>query len=296
MGVFDDWKAKTRDAVDIAKHARNPAEVVKALIPAMAKIRILNEGDGLRQSAPALIASMRSSRNALKGHIIDGAVDYRALRESREFAELEAAAPALQHLRPEDLPTDADRNAFFINLYNVLAIHGVIALGIESSVMEVPSFFNVVRYNVGDEALSLDQIENGILRRNAPHPATAKKTLADDAQAHAFAPGRVDPRIHCALVCVANSCPPVGIYDAEQLDTQLDMASANFVNNEVRVDEAVHLPMIFRYYPQDWGGRAGIEEFVLRYADDELAAALKGAFSRSAAFEYNRYDWSLNVV
>ena len=50
--------------------------------------------------------------------------------------------------------------------------------------MEMPSFFRVVAYRVGDHVLTLDEIENGVLRRNAPHPATkARLDQVEEAEA-----------------------------------------------------------------------------------------------------------------
>lgn len=186
-----DLFAAARDAGDIARHARSLPELAEALLPPLKRVVVLGTGDAPRMDADSLIRRLRSARNALKANL-DGRVDYRALRESEAFTALTSLAPALAHLRPTDLPTDAERLAFFINLYNVLAIHGVLALGIERSVMEVPAFFSKVAYRVGGELLTLDRIENGVLRRNAGHPATKRPTLPAHSTAHAFAPSKVE--------------------------------------------------------------------------------------------------------
>lgn len=285
-----------RDAYDIARRASSATELVRAAVPALQQPRVLNDGPAPGMAAPELIRKLRDARNALKGSIPKGRVDYAALRDDAAFADLQRLAPALQRLTPGDLPTDAERTAFFINLYNVLAIHGVIALGIRESVMEIPSFFSVVCYRIGGEALSLDQIENGILRRNGPHPATGKPTLEPGAAAHAFAPSRVDPRIHAALVCASTSCPPVGFYDPERLDEQLDMAAGNYVDSEVSVVQTIELPITFRYYASDWGERRDVEAFLAKHASPTLRVALEKAFARGVPLSYRRYDWSLNVV
>ena len=286
-----------RDAYDIAKRANNAAEIARAIVPALQQNRVLNEGQAERMPPDELIAAMRAARNALKARIVDGKVDYEALRDDDAFKELERVAPALRHLSPADFTSDAERIAFFTNLYNVLAIHGVLALGIRESVMEIPSFFSVVRYNIGGEDLSLDQIENGILRRNGKHPATGTRTLTDDAAAHGFSPTKVDPRIHAALVCASTSCPPVGFYHPYRLDQQLDLATGGYVDADVSVgDGTISLPITFRYYESDWGGRADIEAFLLKHASPGLRTALEAAFADKAPFEYQRYDWSLNVV
>jgi len=293
MAIWDTM----RDAYDILVRARGAKEVLDALMPGLAGAIVLNDGEPPELETEALIKSLRSARNELKMHIDKGKVDYAALRDNAALGELERLAPGLRRVRPEDLEGDAARTAFFINLYNVLSIHGVIALGIERSVMEVPSFFSRVSYVVGEARLSLDAMENGVLRCNGGHPATGRKVLSADSPAHAFAPSKVDPRIHAALVCASTSCPPVGFYRPEQLDAQLDAAAANYVNADVTVEDgAVRLPITFRYYASDWGGRADIEAFLCKHADEPLRSALKGAFADRLPFRYERYDWSLNFV
>ena len=286
-----------RDAWDILKRARGARAVLDAVVPGLANAAVLNVGESPGLEAGDLIAELRAARNRLKASVPEGRVDYAALRETDAFAELERLAPGLRDVGPDDFAGDAERTAFFINLYNVLAIHGVLALGIESSVMEIPAFFGRVRYVVGEAELSLDAIENGVLRRNAGHPATKRPVLPKGSPALAYRPSVVDPRIHAALVCASTSCPPVGFYDPERLDAQLDLAAGNYVNGGVRVEEGeVRLPITFRYYAGDWGDRADIEAFLLRYADPPLAEALGPAFADGARFVYDRYDWSLNMI
>lgn len=285
-----------RDANDVLRRARGAGEVLKAVFPGLAGPIVLNEGEApIFESPSVLIAELRRVRHALKAHVVGGRVDYAALRETGAFAYLVRLAPGLRRVGPTDLVGDAERIAFFVNLYNVLSIHGVIALEISDSVMEIPSFFGRVSYLVGDVRLSLDAIENGVLRRNARHPVSGRLVLPRDSPAHAFAPSATDPRIHTALVCSSTSCPPVGFYDPARLDAQLDAASAWYVNADVRVvDGAVRLPVTFRYYAADWGGREGIERFLVRYADEPLRTELEAAFAAGAPFAFDRYDWSLN--
>ena len=156
-------------------------------------------------SSTEAVEALRKLGNALKVEAIDddGKVDYERLRGSRTFAELEGMSRSLHDVDPRDLSDDASVIAFWINLYNVLAIHAVIALDIRASVMEMPSFFGVVAYRVGDFVLTLDEIENGVLRRNAPHPVTKARLFDDDDPRLALCPGHVDARIHAALVCAS---------------------------------------------------------------------------------------------
>ncbi len=287
------------------KHARNPAELARAFVPnPWLRRRVLNDDAPTPRAtgSPTEVAErLRKMRNQLKVEALDeqGQVDYRTLESSPTFAEMKATSGLLQAIDPNDIVDDAMRIAFWINLYNVLAIHGVLALGIRKSVMEIPSFFGVVAYRVGDFVLTLDEIENGVLRRNAPHPARGSRLFDLDDPRLSLCPSQVDPRIHAALVCASTSCPPVAFYDASKLDDQLERATLNYVAADVEVDNearVVRMPITFRYYQSDFGRLEGVRFFLLNHARGEHRATLEAAFEAGYTFDYHRYDWSLNSM
>jgi hypothetical protein len=302
--MADSWFRHLRDASDILRRARNPAELAKALVPRqwLARKVLNDEVSAAAGASPTEVAeALRKLRNELKQEALDesGHVDYWKLRASPTFEEMKQATGLLHAIDPTEMTDDARRIAFWINLYNVLSIHGVLALGIRVSVMEVPSFFGVVAYRVGDFVLTLDEIENGVLRRNAPHPATGARLFDDDDPRLALCPSHVDPRIHAALVCASTSCPPVAFYDSSKLDAQLDLAALNYVASDVEVDDAsrvVRVPIIFRYYQSDFGRTAGVKLFLVEHGRGEQREALEAAFKANYEFEYHRYAWSLNSM
>lgn len=301
--MVDSWIRSLRDAGDVLKRARNPAELAKALIPnKWLSRRILNDEALLPTAAsPSEVAeTLRKLRNDLETEALDehGQVDYAKLGTSNTYSEMQRASGLLRTIDPTEMADDETRIAFWLNVYNVLAIHGVLALGIRESVMEMPSFFGVVAYRVGDLVLTLDEIENGVLRRNAPHPATKARLFDDDDPRLALCPSHVDPRIHAALVCASTSCPPVAFYDAAKLDAQLELAALNYVASDVEVDEGnrvVRLPITFRYYESDFGRAAGVRLFLLHHARGAQREALERAFQSAYGIEHHRYDWSLNA-
>ena len=302
--MADSWLRDIRDAGDILRRARNPAELAKALVPNQWLDRkVLNtEAAQVSAASPSEVAeALRKLRNTLKVEALDekGQVDYAKLADSPTYAELRATSALLRNIDPLQMMDDATRVAFWINLYNVLAIHGVLALGIRKSVMEVPSFFGVVAYRVGDFVLTLDEIENGVLRRNAPHPATKARLFEIEDPRLALCPSKVDPRIHAALVCASTSCPPVAFYEADKLESQLELAALNYVASDVEVDHAAYLvrvPITFRYYQSDFGRLEGVRIFLLSYARGEQREALQAAFDTGYELDYHRYDWSLNSM
>ena len=300
----DSWIRNLRDAGDVLRRARNPAELTKALVPNrwLARKVLNEEGPGGVAGAPAEVAeALRKLRNQLKLEALDdeGRVDYAKLHTSQTFAEMKRVSGLLRAIDPAQMIDDDTRIAFWINLYNVLSIHGALALGIRESVMEVPSFFGVVAYRVGDFVLTLDEIENGVLRRNAPHPATGALLFGDDDPRLALCPSHVDPRIHAALVCASTSCPPVAFYEASKLDEQLELAALNYVASDVEVDEVarvVRIPITFRYYQSDFGRAEGVRLFLQEHAQGAQREALEAAFQAGYALDYHRYNWSLNSL
>jgi hypothetical protein len=88
------------------------------------------------------------------------------------------------------------------------------------------------------------------------------------------------------------------VYDAEQIQQQLDVAAASFVNSGGALVQPetgeVRLSPIFRWYRGDFGGKEGVLEFLLRYLDDEPSRQLLQAQRDRLRLRYQRYDWSLN--
>ena len=234
-----------------------------------------------------------------------GRVDYERLASSQRIEAYRPLAAALRDFDPGRLASLADRTAFWINIYNALLIHGVVAYRATSSLMEIRNAFERIAYVIGGRRYSLDDIEHGILRGNRAHylipgPRFSRR---DPRRQHALS--RVDPRIHFALVCGASSCPPIGIYQAENVDHQLDLAARNFINGggvDLNWDRGtVALSRIFQWYSPDFGGPwmgLGRRTPVLRFIANYLAADERDyvlAQAKSLRVSYQRYDWALNV-
>ncbi len=291
-----------RDAFGYLRHVRSaralwrvvaPAPPLVLNAPASASTCLTGVG------AAELAARLRMAGHALALEALDGPLRASSGPEPSSLAAIEALVPALHLVTPESLPSDAERVAFFLNLYNVLVLHGAAALGVRTSVLEEPTFFSAVAYRVGDAILTPDRIEHGILRRDAPH--LGRRTLRRDDPARAFLPRVVEPRIHAALVCASASCPPIAFYDPERLHEQLDRAARHLVSTHVRVArDVVRLPLVFRHYARDFEAYAtrddpflprGVREFVSAHAEPPLRAAVTAA--RRA--RYDPWDWRFGV-
>lgn len=260
-----------------------------------------------------LAAHLKQTMGLLKAECVDtatGRVRYEAMRGSPAFGAYGRLAAALRDFTLGTLRSDPDKLAFWINIYNALVIHGVVALGIQQSVWEAGPFFRRVRYLVGGYGFSLDDMEHGILRGNRRPPYRFRRQFRarwggfpfprEDPRLR-FCVQKLDPRIHCALVCGSRSCPPIKAYHREAIEEQLETAAAHFVNSpavEVRpAENRVVLSRIFSWYRRDFEEAFGsLQAFLLRYLLDPAAREFLAAAGDRVGIHFTPYDWNLNAA
>lgn len=216
-------------------------------------------------------------------------VDYAALRGSADWKRL---VDGVASARPDRLGARADRLAFWINLYNVLAIDVVVRGAPATSIRDLGSLLRPVwkreagrvatEAGPGARALSLDEIEHRILRPMG------------------------EPRIHAAIVCASVSCPPLRreAYRADRLDAQLDDNLRAWLADErkgARFEPApagaaggvLRLSAIFDWFPDDFAKAGGPKAFVLPHLPEPVRAATIRA-GDALRLGFLDYDWSLN--
>jgi hypothetical protein len=197
------------------------------------------------------------------------------------------------------LASREEKIAFWINLYNVIVIHGVIALGLRDSVKEVWNFFRRVRYQIGEHFFSPEDIEHGILRGNRRPPySLLRRFRAGDPRLN-FIVEPLDPRIHFTLVCGSSSCPFIDVYMPENLDEDLNIAGAAFLNGGgVVIDRERHrvsLSRIFKWYGRDFGfSPADRLRFIAPYLDKDEDRKFIEKNAETLSVAYQNYDWRLN--
>jgi hypothetical protein len=267
---------------------------------------VLNSGPAC-EGHPFQSAELMRRARALQAAIYApgrGRLDYALLSGNPLLAGYRQQARRLQSFNPAVLTTPAERLAFWLNLYNALIIDAVISFGVIGSVQEVSGFFWRAAYNVGGLRYSAHDIEHGILRANAPHPAIPGAHFASGDPRHQHSLDRLDPRIHFALVCGARSCPPIAFYDAARLEEQLDHAARSFVNGHGVVitprPRAIWLSKIFQWYAPDFGAAPfglgasqPLRRFIARYLDGNMSRA--ALLDTGWPVRYQRYDWRLNA-
>lgn len=227
----------------------------------------------------------------------DGRIDRGRLQTSAEFRHALECARLMNHVDLARLDTREARLAFWINAYNALAWHGITVLGVRRSVWEAWNFFGRVSYCIGGITLSLDEIEHGILRANRRRLLPPWRTFSRRDPRRGLALDPPDPRVHFALNCGAASCPPVGVYRAAVIDRQLDLATRNFMNQEVLLDARgrVACSKLFKWYAADFGPPGSLADFLMSYLDEGKVKAALASGARPCA-AWRPYSWALRHV
>lgn len=266
-------------------------------------------GRSVARPGAEIATQLRRAINAVRVDGIDmatGRVDYAGLRQRDAFRAYEDAVRALDRFNPLTLSTDDQRKAFWINLYNALILHAVIAYGVRERITEIRAVFERAAYVVGGYRYSADDIEHGILRANRGHPAIPGARFSGSDPRAVFALKTLDPRIHFALNCGATSCPPIGFYDANTVDEQLTLAAQHFLADGGLVLDRdarqVSLSRIFSWYAADFGGvwygyrkQGAILRALAPYVADDDDRAFLAQHAGDLRVRFQHYDWSLNV-
>jgi len=231
----------------------------------------------------------------------EGLVDYQGLNESRQ--DLDDFLLAVNNLPPRTFQgwQDEEKISFWIDVYNAFTLkvildHYPIKSSFlkslkypKNSIRQIAGVWDKITFPVMGERMSLDQIEHQILRKEFQ-----------------------EPRIHVALVCAAQSCPPLRqeTYEGEMLSEQLDDQTRRFVSGREgfiidREDNRVYLSSIFKWYGEDFigvyepeSGYTGLNQkeravlsFISQYLPDEDQKYLKDG---SYKVKYLDYNWTLN--
>ncbi len=210
----------------------------------------------------------------LRAHVQDGVVNYPGIATD---PRLEAYLREVNRLDPTTLPTQKDRLAFWINVYNAFAIKGILDGYSPKTKFGQYTYFVGQDYMVGGAEVNLWSVERDIL-----------------------IPRFREPRIHFAIVCASRSCPKLRswAFTPGQLDDQLNDSARKFINDPTknffdRDQKIAYLSMIFNWFEEDFVGHSGsLLKYVKQYVDNpDLARELS---DETYSIKFLEYDWSLN--
>lgn len=213
----------------------------------------------------------------LKAHVSPTGVNYADIRA--DSANLNRYLSHLATHVPGENWSENETRAYWINAYNAFTVKLIVDHYPLSSIKDLNKGISIPTvstiwakkwFTLGDEEMSLDNIEHGILRKHYD-----------------------DPRIHAVLNCASVSCPPLRAeaFVAARLDAQLDDQARVWVNDKSRNQLSKKNPKIskiFMWYKGDFSASGGVIAFINRYASTPIPV--------DADIDYLDYDWNLNEV
>lgn len=197
-----------------------------------------------------------------------GKVNYAGFKT--EKAKLDSYLALLSKNTPATGWNKNEKLAYWINLYNAGTIQLILKNYPTKSIMNINSgkAWDLKFVKSGKETLSLNQIENEIIR-----------------------PTFKEPRIHFAVNCAANSCPKLlnGAFLPHKLEAQLELATKKFINNKSKNNVAassIKISKIFEWYGADFGGSQKLITYFNKYSTIKIDG--------SAKISFMEYNWDLN--
>jgi hypothetical protein len=248
-------------------------------------------GAGMSRTLCSLLLVLLAGSAAAKDYDPAAQVDHSAFdallasyvqADGVRYAEWHASTPdrvrldeylaVLAAAEPSKL-TRYQRLAFWLNAYNALTLDLVLDHYPVKSIKDVDSPWKRKVVTVEGRELSLDEIENEIIR-----------------------PGWKEPLVHFALNCAAVSCPPLRAeaYDGRRLHDQLEEQAKSFLadstTNFVDAKGKLHLSKIFDWYRRDFEQeKVSLVDWLRPYLP-----ALEGRAAKDVKIDFADYDWSLN--
>jgi len=252
-------------------------------------------------------------------------VDYLRLEESEAFNT--RFIPIVIKLAYTDIsPLLEDPNqikAFFINIYNILTIHGIIALfrkknKLDVSLLDRADFYISYQYNIGGHNYTLNDIAQGIFRKNSSLGSNATSTVLEYAFGTKakndrfsgndprikFVLSYLDPRIHFALnPGVLFGCG-LKYYTVEDIDNQLDISATEFCSSftvlTMENNKAFfNVHEVFKFYGFDFAkNEEQLINYILSYKregedKDKILRELDG---NNLQLKYLKFIWDLNKI
>lgn len=260
---------------------------------------ILNTSTGIEnthmapQNTAEIAKTLKSQSLKIKAafyHAQRGTLDYGRIKTSPEYLGYLRTSQLLPKIDLMKLTSAREKIAFWVNVYNSMVIHAVIAMGVQGSVDKTPGFFSDAAYLIGGNPFSLNEIEHGVLRANLPKDASGQTQfkLGDPRRRFSLAPEDFDARVHFVLHCASRSCPPIAFLEPETLPQQLDLAARSFIGTDPEIrEDGVYVSRIFDWYQRDF--KPSVRDFLMTYAKDDVKNALK-----KYPLKFKEYDWSLN--
>lgn len=142
----------------------------------------------------------------------------------------------LAHVDMSLLKSDEEKLTFFINAYNLLLLHALIMSGSLPQIEVTNIIFNrKVRYNIGGQLYSLQDIFNGILQCNQMKCLIYGKAFKKNDLRKNFIPAKTFPEVYFGLINMTKYSPKLKVYEPTTLLETLKDNTKDYFERYVQV-------------------------------------------------------------
>jgi hypothetical protein len=230
-------------------------------------------------AAPAAAASAQDSQKAWASVLSrfvdsDGKIDFGGLARDRK--DLDAYVAWIGRVspgrNPAGFPNNDGKLTYYINAYNALAMWNVLKTGIPKDLNAVRArFYTQSSLEVGGEKMSLDEIENKLIRPIG------------------------DPRAHFALNGMARGYPrlPREPFRADLLQMELEAVGQFFLSSDrnAQVDadrHTVRFSQLLEFHTEDFLTKApSLPAYANKFREAKIPEGYR--------VEFIPFDWTLNA-
>ena len=225
----------------------------------------------------------------LKDYVHNGLINYIKLKDDKR---LDKYIEQLENTNPDNLLTDEDKLAFWINASNAFTIKFIIEEYPVRSINDLhwgglylgsllgTTVWDDEKIVINGTKLSLNDIEHDIARKKFN-----------------------EKRVHFAMVCASYSCPPLldEAYEGFKLSEQLNEQARLFFNDETKNKfdlkiRTAYLSKILDWYSSDFGNDdQSILLYVSQFLDSEIADDIRKNTSQWK-IDHLSYNWDLNEI
>jgi hypothetical protein len=246
---------------------------MKTKISLCALLLLVGNSLGLGSGVPAGIKNDSYDRLLKKYVNAQGLVAYERWKNNAD--DIKALDEYLAQFAASGMAASGnERFASLINAYNAFVVQWILKNYPTESIWALKSSFKDKRYKLSGATLSLNDIENQMLRPEFGY------------------------RTHAVLVCAARSCPPLqqSPYTASGLEDEVARAYRTWLGrtdlNEFLIDKnEANVSSIFKWFKGDFEKSGGAKAILAKYAPAPAKPLLE---RKDCKITYKNYNWGLN--
>ncbi|GJP43457.1 hypothetical protein CLOM_g2916 [Closterium sp. NIES-68] len=245
--------------------------------------------------------------------VLDYLASDAGMAHRHELQRFRILSELLAEVQPQQLG-HAERLAFWINVYNALAMHAYLVYGLPRNHYKRVMFMHKSAYIIAGLPFSILAIEHSILRAASFQPALAgllpvQRYRRADVR-YNLALDRPEPLVTFALSCGCSSAPPVRVYHPDTVHEQLRTAAQEYIRANVKLHPGsgkILLPKLLHWYSKDFArNAAGLLQWAAEQMEDGQKENILHAIDAAGASRKVRmgkvpvqvlgYDWSFQYV